>query len=76
MKFKSYPKIHRLGKEETDGILDAPFTLQEKIDLSKSPDLWQEVMNKVGTSRVPVVQWGRKFTVGYNPGELMKLIQE
>lgn len=32
MKFKSYPKIHRLGKEETDGILDAPFTLQEKID--------------------------------------------
>lgn len=32
MKFKAYPKIHRLGKEETEGILDAPVTIQEKID--------------------------------------------
>lgn len=32
MKFKSYPKIHRLGKEETDGLLDTPVTIQEKID--------------------------------------------
>ena len=32
MEFRSYPKIHRLGKEETDGILDGPVTVQEKID--------------------------------------------
>jgi hypothetical protein len=30
--FSSYPKIHRLGKEETDGILDGPVTVQEKLD--------------------------------------------
>lgn len=32
MKFRSYPKIHRLGKEETDDILLDPVTIQEKID--------------------------------------------
>lgn len=32
MEFRTYPKIHRLGKEETDGILDEPVTIQEKID--------------------------------------------
>lgn len=32
MNFHPYPKIHRLGKEETDGILDFPVTVQEKID--------------------------------------------
>lgn len=30
--FRTYEKIHRLGKEETDGILDAPVHVQEKID--------------------------------------------
>lgn len=33
MKFLSYPKIHRLGKEETDGLLEfGEVTVQEKID--------------------------------------------
>lgn len=32
MEYKTYPKIHRLGKEETDGILDAEFVVQEKVD--------------------------------------------
>ncbi len=32
MKFKSYPKIHRLGKEETDDILLGKVAIQEKID--------------------------------------------
>ena len=32
MEYKAYPKIHRLGKEETDGILDHEFVVQEKID--------------------------------------------
>lgn len=30
--FRKYEKIHRLGKQETDGILDAPVHVQEKID--------------------------------------------
>lgn len=30
--YRTYPKIHRLGKEETDGILDFAVTVQEKID--------------------------------------------
>lgn len=32
MEYKKYPKIHRLGKEETDGILNVPLVVQEKID--------------------------------------------
>lgn len=32
MQFKKYPSIHRLGKEETDGILLQAVTVQEKID--------------------------------------------
>lgn len=32
MEFRKYEKIHRLGKEETDGILDGPVVVQEKID--------------------------------------------
>lgn len=30
--FRKYEKIHRLGKEETDGILAGPVHVQEKID--------------------------------------------
>lgn len=30
--YKAYPKIHRLGKEETDNILDGPVIVQEKVD--------------------------------------------
>lgn len=30
--FIKYPKIHRLGKEETEGILNALCYIQEKID--------------------------------------------
>lgn len=31
-KFKRYPKVHRLGKEETDGILLGTVHVEEKID--------------------------------------------
>jgi len=30
--FRRYPKIHRLGKEETDGVLDGEVHIEEKID--------------------------------------------
>lgn len=32
MEYKKYPKIHRLGKEETDGILENHLIVQEKVD--------------------------------------------
>ena len=32
MTFKKYPKIHRLGKEETEGILDGVCYIEEKLD--------------------------------------------
>lgn len=32
MQFRKYEKIHRLGKEETDGILDGTCFIQEKLD--------------------------------------------
>lgn len=32
MEFRKYNKIHRLGKEEVDGILDGVCHIQEKID--------------------------------------------
>lgn len=39
--FRTYEKIHRLGKEETDGILDAPVHVQEKID-GANLQVWME----------------------------------
>ena len=32
MPFIEYPKVHRLGKEETEGILIGKCTIQEKVD--------------------------------------------
>lgn len=32
MEFRKYEKIHRLGKDEVAGILDAPVYVQEKVD--------------------------------------------
>ena len=33
--FRSYGKIHRLGKEETEGILQGFCHVQEKVDGAK-----------------------------------------
>ena len=54
--FIKYPKIHRLGKEETDGILDdnARVTIQEKID-GANTSIW---INKDG-----VVQCGSRTRI-------------
>lgn len=32
MSFKKYPKVHRLGKDETEGILEGEVHVEEKID--------------------------------------------
>ena len=40
-KFKRYPKIHRLGKEETEGILLGEVHVEEKID-GANAQIWYE----------------------------------
>lgn len=39
--FKKYPKIHRLGKEETDGVLLGEVHVEEKID-GANTQVWVE----------------------------------
>ena len=46
MEFKTYPKIHRLGKEETDGLIEGTeetlfLTIQEKID-GANTSIWMD----------------------------------
>ncbi len=47
--YKKYPKIHRLGKEETDGILDGEFVVQEKVDGANISIFWHEGKVRCGT---------------------------
>ena len=44
--FKRYPKIHRLGKEETDGILEGECHLEEKID-GANASIWLDKRGEV-----------------------------
>lgn len=39
--FKRYPKVHRLGKEEVEGILEGTVHVQEKID-GANTSIWVE----------------------------------
>lgn len=41
MQFKKYPKVHRIGKEEVEGILDGHCFIQEKID-GANTSIWLE----------------------------------
>ncbi len=47
MKFKAYPKIHRLGKEEVEDILIGKVLVQEKIDGANVSMWWDEETNMV-----------------------------
>lgn len=47
--YKKYPKIHRLGKEETDGLLDTEFTVQEKVDGANASIFWWDGEVRCGT---------------------------
>lgn len=40
-----YPKIHRLGSEENDGILIGTVTIQEKVD-GANTSIWKEIGDK------------------------------
>lgn len=41
MNFKRYPKVHRLGKDETEGILEGEVHIEEKID-GANVQIWFE----------------------------------
>lgn len=45
MKFREYEKIHRLGKEEVEGILDVAVYVQEKID-GANTSIWMDPETK------------------------------
>lgn len=47
MAFKSYPKIHRLGTEETEGILVGRCTIQEKVD-GANVSIWKNEDGSLG----------------------------
>lgn len=47
--YKKYPKIHRLGKEETDGILEETFIVQEKVDGANISIFWLDGEVRCGT---------------------------
>lgn len=49
MTYKTYPKIHRLGKEETDNILDWELIVQEKVDGANVSIFWHEGEVRCGT---------------------------
>lgn len=48
-RFRNYGKVHRLGKEETDGILIGACQLQEKVDGANS-SIWLD--NETGKIRL------------------------
>lgn len=49
MKYKSYPKIHALHKEEVEGILDGEAVVQVKIDGANSVVYMDEGIVRCGT---------------------------
>lgn len=60
MTYKTYHKIHRLGKEETDGILDCEFVVQEKVDGANCSIFWLDGEVRCGT-RTRMLPKGESF---------------
>lgn len=57
--FKKYPKIHRLGKEETEGILEGVVHIEEKID-GANVSIWMDDGEIMCASR------SQRITEGFN----------
>lgn len=58
--FKAYPKIHRLGKEETEGILGFNCHIQEKID-GANTSIWIDKRGEIACG-----SRNRELTEGFN----------
>lgn len=61
MKFKTYPKINRLGKEETDGILTGVISVSEKIDGANLSVWLDEGVLHVGSRNNDLTENGNTF---------------
>lgn len=74
MKFKTYPKIHRLGKEEVEDILVGKVTVQEKID-GANVSIWlDEGVVRVGsrTRELPLDESFNGFQEAVNANKKIK----
>lgn len=60
MSFKRYPKIHRLGKEETEGILEGECIVQEKVD-GANTSIWIDKRGEITCG-----SRSRELTEGFN----------
>lgn len=58
--FKKYPKVHRLGKEETEGILEGSCYIQEKID-GANTSIWQDKGELILASRTRILKGDESF---------------
>lgn len=59
MTFRKYEKIHRLGKEEVEGILEGTVYLQEKID-GANTSIWAD------NSTIRLASRNQEITSGFN----------
>ncbi len=80
MTFRKYEKIHRLGKEEVDGILEGTVYLQEKID-GANTSIWLEDGNIQLASRNQIITNGFNGFVDYiydspQGSNIFKLLKE
>lgn len=77
MNFRPYEKIHRLGKDEVDGILDGEVLVQEKID-GANTSIWMENDKPHFASRNQEIISGFNGFVDYiNAGtEIRKLLYD
>jgi len=76
--FKKYPKIHRLGKEETDGILEGNCDVQEKIDGANTQIWLEDGIVQCGSRGKHIEEGGFNGFVEYAQGHvgIQKLLTE
>jgi len=76
--FRKYEKIHRLGKEETDGILNGTVTVQEKVDGANASVWIEDGVIRCGSRNQDVTEKGFNGLVEYvqsHPG-IVRLLTE
>lgn len=59
MNFVKYPKIHRLGKEEVEGILEGMCVVQEKVDGANTQIWFEDGFIRLGSR-------SKQITEGFN----------
>ena len=60
-RFRKYPKLHRLGKDETLGILNGLCVIQEKIDGANASIWMQDGEIRCGSRNNDLIERGNPF---------------